>query len=164
MIQPDRLRHRLNARGLSQSELARRIGVTQATINKLAVGRSYDSKHLHKIARELATTPAYLEGEVDDPDANAPPAPPPPTVQLVTMQVALPSEAALAAMFEAQLRVFQDLRGAELARELAKRLPNGLARLQGVTLIEESAANRESDEDDPPLSEDHREARRAQHR
>lgn len=58
--------------GLSQSELARRVGVTQTTIRKLATGGGYGSKYLHKIARELGTTPAYLTGETDDPAASAP--------------------------------------------------------------------------------------------
>lgn len=57
---------------MSQSELARRVGVRQSTIHSLLVGDSRGSKHLHKIARELGTTPAYLSGEVDDPDLDAP--------------------------------------------------------------------------------------------
>lgn len=60
---------------LSQSELARRVGISQASIHKLLSGRAYGSKHLHRIARELSTTPAYLTGETDDPDADGPPAP-----------------------------------------------------------------------------------------
>ena len=75
MIQPDRLRRRLDERSISQSELARQVGISQASINKLVGGKSYSSRHLHKIARELGTTPAYLTGETDDPDANAPPEP-----------------------------------------------------------------------------------------
>lgn len=62
-------------RELSQSELARRAGVTQATIYKLVSGTSHGSRHLHKIARLLGTTTAYLEGETDDPLADAPDAP-----------------------------------------------------------------------------------------
>ena len=65
----------MSERHLSQSELARRVGVTQTTIRKLVSGAGYGSKHLHVIARELGTTPAYLNGETDDPleDAPAPP-------------------------------------------------------------------------------------------
>jgi len=61
--------------GLSQSALAREIGVTQQTIYKVVSGQSAGSSHLHKIARVLQTTPAYLTGEVDDPaeDAFIPP-------------------------------------------------------------------------------------------
>ncbi len=60
---------------LSQSELARRIGVSQQAISRLSSGEVTGSRHLHRIARELGTTPAYLSGETDDPDANAPPEP-----------------------------------------------------------------------------------------
>jgi phage repressor protein C with HTH and peptisase S24 domain len=61
--------------GLSQSELARRVGVTQQTIGKLITGASSSSSHLHKIARELGTTPAYLTGETDDAREGALPVP-----------------------------------------------------------------------------------------
>jgi transcriptional regulator with XRE-family HTH domain len=66
-----RLKERLANAGLSQSELARRIGVSQATVQKLVSGGSYGSKYIHRIARELGTTPAYLTGETDDPDEGA---------------------------------------------------------------------------------------------
>lgn len=52
---------------MSQSKLSRQVGVTQGTIAHLASGRSSSSVHLPKIARELQTTVAYLEGETDDP-------------------------------------------------------------------------------------------------
>lgn len=65
----------MEALGLSQAELARRVGVRQPTIFKLTSGGGYGSKHLHRIARELGTTPAYLSGETDDPEEGAPPAP-----------------------------------------------------------------------------------------
>lgn len=57
----------MKAAGLSQPELARRVGVSQSMIGKLATGGAYGSKHLHRIARELGTTPEYLMGESDDP-------------------------------------------------------------------------------------------------
>lgn len=72
MFESGRLRHLLTAREISQSELARRVGVTQATIYKLLSGETQGSKHLHKIAHELGTTPAYLMGETDDPDSPTP--------------------------------------------------------------------------------------------
>lgn len=75
MIERARLKEMLDARELSQSELARRVGITQATIYKLLAGEIYGTKHLHRIARELGTTPAYLSGETDDPTADAPAAP-----------------------------------------------------------------------------------------
>lgn len=75
MIMPERLKKLISDRGLSQSELGRRVGVSQATIAKLITGGGYGSKHLHKIAYELGTTPAYLTGETDDPDEGAMPLP-----------------------------------------------------------------------------------------
>jgi transcriptional regulator with XRE-family HTH domain len=71
MIHAERLREAMTKRLLSQSELARRVGVTQTTIRKLVSGTGYGSKYLHRIARELETTPAYLEGETDDPAPEA---------------------------------------------------------------------------------------------
>jgi transcriptional regulator with XRE-family HTH domain len=65
----------LERRGMSQSELARRLGLRQSTINMLINGHTQSSKHLHRIARELGTTPAYLSGETDDPNHDAPTAP-----------------------------------------------------------------------------------------
>lgn len=62
-----RIRQRLKDIGLSQTELARRAGVSQPTISDLIRGDSRSSSHLHVIARELGTTPAYLTGETDDP-------------------------------------------------------------------------------------------------
>ena len=75
IVSVDRFRERMDVVGLSQSALARKIGVSQATIAKLATGLSTGSKHLHKIARELGTTAEYLTGETDDPSAGALPVP-----------------------------------------------------------------------------------------
>jgi transcriptional regulator with XRE-family HTH domain len=75
MIEVERFRAAMADREISQSELARRVGVSQQTIFKLAQGQSQSSRYLHKIARELGTTPAYLSGETEDPDADAPPTP-----------------------------------------------------------------------------------------
>lgn len=68
----ERISERSQQIGLSQSELARRIGIGQSAINHLVRGKSRSSAHLHRIARELGTTPAYLTGETDDPDEDAP--------------------------------------------------------------------------------------------
>lgn len=73
MIVSDRVSERMKALGLSQSELARRVGVAQPTIYKLLHTSKKGSTKLHAIARELGTTPAYLSGETDDPNADAPP-------------------------------------------------------------------------------------------
>ena len=58
--------------GISQAELARRVGVRQSTMNSLIKGNSRTTRSLVAIARELRTTPAYLSGETDDPDADLP--------------------------------------------------------------------------------------------
>jgi len=60
---------------MSQAELARRIGITQPSVNHLVRKGAQGSKHLHAIARELHTTPEYLTGKTDDPDAGFVPAP-----------------------------------------------------------------------------------------
>lgn len=49
--------------GISQSELARRADVSQATIAGLFTGRQTGSKFIYRIAAELGTTPQYLMGE-----------------------------------------------------------------------------------------------------
>jgi transcriptional regulator with XRE-family HTH domain len=72
MIEPARLRAVMAEREVSQSELARRVGVSQQTIFKLTTGQSLNSRYLHQIARELGTTPAYLSGETTDPESDAP--------------------------------------------------------------------------------------------
>jgi transcriptional regulator with XRE-family HTH domain len=157
MFDGDRLRNLMATRGLSQSELARRVGVSQTTIAKLVAGRGYGSKHLHLIARELRTTPAFLTGEIDDPEENAPPPPPAPTVQMVMMPVALPSEAALVRMFEGLLEALPGLEGLELARELATLLPTALGSVRGPLIEVRSGTNDtqpvlpETDDAAPPL-------------
>lgn len=77
MIIGARLAERMAAAGVSQSELARRVGVSQQTIGKLINGGARGSSHVGRIARELATTSAYLEGETDSPDEGALPRPTP---------------------------------------------------------------------------------------
>lgn len=61
-----RIDEKMKAMGLSQAELARRVKVSQPTINALIKGDNAGSKHLHRIAAELETSPAYLNGETDD--------------------------------------------------------------------------------------------------
>lgn len=62
---------------ISQASLAKKIGVSQAAVQKVTSGSSYGSKYIHIIARELGTTAAYLTGETDDPDEGAVPLPTP---------------------------------------------------------------------------------------
>jgi len=68
----ERIEQRLAELGMSQAELARRVKVSQPTINALVHGDSASSKHLHRIAAELETNPAWLAGETEDMSANAP--------------------------------------------------------------------------------------------
>ena len=135
-----RIEERRKAAGIkSQSALARRVGMPQSTMSSL-IKRPYRwSPYLPQLARELGTTVEYLAGETNDPHKNAPPPPALPTFQHILMPVALPSENALAAMFEGLLEVLD--RSApvdELARELAQLLPTGLSQLRG-RLIEGAA-------------------------
>lgn len=77
MVRTERLRELMSERGLSQSELARRIGVSQAAIAKLVSGDSASSRYLHRIALELGTTSGYLTGETEDAKEGALPLPTP---------------------------------------------------------------------------------------
>lgn len=132
MFDGSRLRDLMEARGLSQSALARRVGVSQTTIAKLVLSKGYGSKHLHKIARELDTTPAYLAGEIDDPDLDAPP-PSPARPVTVMLSVNLPSERALARMFQALLAGIDPKASRdEQALLLAQRLPIGLSQIRDL--------------------------------
>jgi transcriptional regulator with XRE-family HTH domain len=133
MIVSTRVEERMKAAGLSQSELARRVGVSQPTIYKLLRQSKKGSTHLHKIARELGTTPAYLAGEVDDPDENAPPLPPPPPRRIM-LEVTLPPTLALQKMFDGLLAGLdpQTMTRGELALQLAELLPIGLSQLRDL--------------------------------
>lgn len=62
----DRLGELMAEREISQSELARRVGVTQATVWKLLNSSMSGTRYLHKIAAELGTSPAYLMGESEE--------------------------------------------------------------------------------------------------
>jgi transcriptional regulator with XRE-family HTH domain len=68
----ERVKERMEAAKLTQTELARRVRLTQPTINNLIYRNKAGSSHIHKIARELGTTPEYLTGETDDPLRGAP--------------------------------------------------------------------------------------------
>lgn len=57
---------------LSQAELARRVGISQPAIYSLINSNKGGSRYLHRIARELHTTPEYLTGETEDPHGDIP--------------------------------------------------------------------------------------------
>lgn len=76
VVDNKRFRERMRALHISQSALARQLEVSQGTIAKLALGESAGSKHLHRIARALRTTPEYLTGIIDDPNEGFVPSPP----------------------------------------------------------------------------------------
>lgn len=136
MVIGDRLAERIAASGLSFSAVARKVGVKQPTISRLVHGEQQSSKHLHKIARVLRTTPEYLSGESDDPDGGGVAPQLTNSPQFVQMTVALPSERALAQMFEGMLEIMAeypqqpDLE--ETARLLAHWLPTGLSQLRDL--------------------------------
>ena len=68
--EPARLIERRERLGLSQSELARRVGVGQSSINRLEAGETRNPRHLREIARALDTSLEYLLNETDDPDPH----------------------------------------------------------------------------------------------
>lgn len=90
----ERIAARMAELDVGQSELARRVGVSQQAIGKLVNGSSETSRYLHLIARELQTTPQYLVGETDDPSEGALPAPTPAMIA-EQLDVALVPELAL---------------------------------------------------------------------
>lgn len=66
-FRPERLVELRTAKGWSQSELARRAGTTQPSINRLESGGTDRPRNLLELARVLGTSPEYLIGETDDP-------------------------------------------------------------------------------------------------
>lgn len=64
---PERLIERRKSAGLSQAELARRVGIGQSSANRLESGGTRNPRQIVQIARALSTTPEYLTGESDDP-------------------------------------------------------------------------------------------------
>lgn len=74
MLDPVRIRSRMEVLNVSQANLAKRVGVSQQTIGRLVTGGTFGSRYLHLIARELQTTPEYLTGETDDPHGEVGPA------------------------------------------------------------------------------------------
>ena len=131
-VTASRLADAMRKAGEDQSSLSRAIGITQGAISKILQGKTANSRHLPRIAHHLGTSLPWLLGETDDPESDQP-APTAPVVHFVTMQVALPSERALARMFEGLLRSM-DLSAPVDAQALllAKRLPIGLSQLRDL--------------------------------
>lgn len=67
MFRGDRLEALMAERGISQSELARRIKVSQTTIWKLIKEPAQGTKFTHRIASELQTSAEYLMDETENP-------------------------------------------------------------------------------------------------
>jgi phage repressor protein C with HTH and peptisase S24 domain len=55
----------MTAAGVSQSELARRTGLSASMIGKLARGEARQSAHIFELSRALGVAPEYLNGESD---------------------------------------------------------------------------------------------------
>nr|WP_246346895.1 helix-turn-helix domain-containing protein [Sphingomonas jinjuensis] len=145
----ERIEERRKVVGISQAELARRVGVRQSTINSLINGESRSSRSIFKIARALLTTPEYLYGELDDPDEGAPVAPAP----AIWLQVHLPNEDALTEMFEALLTGIDQAKPlAEQARLLAQSLPTGLSVLRDARPPRPATARASTADPGPPAT------------
>lgn len=67
-----RLRQLIADRGTNQSELARAMGISQPSVGRLISGETRETGKLLELARALRTTPDYLVGFSDDPDALPP--------------------------------------------------------------------------------------------
>lgn len=123
----------MKAIGIDQPKLADDLRVSQGTISKIVSGKTRNSRLLPRIALRLGLPLEYLLGESDDPRAGQP-WPPAPT--LVSLQVALPSQIALARMFEGLLRELPpELDMPEQAQLLAKWLPIALSQAKDLLPI-----------------------------
>lgn len=69
----ERIAERMALMGVSQAWLAQRVGITQPSVNSILRRPGAGTKHLHRIAKALQTSVAYLVGETDDPEAELPP-------------------------------------------------------------------------------------------
>ena len=156
----DRLREAMAARGVEQLELANAVGCTQGAISQILVGTTLRSRFLPEIAEYLGVSLQWLRGENVPRDLGASAtayvgAKP----QTVTMQVLLPSEAALARMFEGLLLPLDLTRPKdEIAQLLARRLPTGFAQLRDLAPEHAPAVIPARGEAVPPPARDHRES------
>lgn len=65
MMLGERIRQRLEQLGVSQAELARRVGIGQRSMNYLCNKAQSSSAHTHTIARELQVSIEWLTGKTD---------------------------------------------------------------------------------------------------
>lgn len=63
----ERIIERMEALGIDQSELARRVGSSSAAINQIVNGKTRNSRLLPKIAAKLGVSYEFLSGEDNDP-------------------------------------------------------------------------------------------------
>ena len=62
----ERLESAMRRRGLDQSDLAERLGTSQATISRIVLGKTANSRWLPRIATELRFPLPWLQGVSDD--------------------------------------------------------------------------------------------------
>jgi transcriptional regulator with XRE-family HTH domain len=67
-----RLQERLALSGLSQAELADRVGLSRGMVSGLFTGTRGGSRSMHRIAHELGTSVEYLLGENLSPQSEFP--------------------------------------------------------------------------------------------
>lgn len=70
-LRSERIAELIRSKGLNQSEVARRVGISQPSIGRLISGETRESGKLLELARALETTPEYLVGATDDPNIDA---------------------------------------------------------------------------------------------
>lgn len=74
----ERVRYWRKKRGIKQTDLAKKVGLTQATLSDLENGRSDGTGKMHLIAAALGLNPHYLETDKGEPEAGIAQEPPPP--------------------------------------------------------------------------------------
>lgn len=72
MLNADRLRQKMAEKGMSQTQLAKAVGVSPQAISHILSGQAWGSRHTAAIARAVGTTAAYLGLETDDPESHQP--------------------------------------------------------------------------------------------
>lgn len=66
-----RIKHRREELGLTQEELAKKVGyASRSSINKIELSRELPSKKIALMADALDTTPSFLMGWTDNPDPS----------------------------------------------------------------------------------------------